>query len=116
MFELSGQDAESRVQELMDRFDLQQVMVTCGEAGAWQVNREGKKVEACASKPALKLVDTVGAGDAFAAVCILGSLQSWPMDKTLKRANNFATAICEIRGAAPDHEDFYEPYNVKWGL
>lgn len=116
MFELPGQDPHSQVKALINRFDLQQVMVTCGGAGAWQTNREGKKI---VSKPApsdINLVDTVGAGDGFAAVCILGSLKKWPAANTLERANTFAAAICEIRGAAPDHADFYEPFTANWKL
>jgi len=116
MFELPGGDSQSQVQELMKRYDIEQVMVTCGEAGAWHISQNGKKVEACAKKSIANLVDTVGAGDGFAAVCMLGSLQRWPMDKTLERANAFAAAICEIRGAVPDHKDFYEPFTEKWNL
>ena len=116
MFELKGDNPENQVRELMARFDIMQVVITCGEAGAWQVNRDGKKVETVARSSAIRLVDTVGAGDGFASVWILGALLRWPMAKTLERANAFAAAICEIRGALPDHADFYIPFIQKWGL
>jgi fructokinase len=58
----------------------------------------------------------VGAGDGFAAVCILGSLKGWPPINALERAIAFAGAICEIRGAIPDHPDFYKHFTKEWSL
>lgn len=114
IFSLKGGNPQSQVMDLISRFDLDQAVITCGEEGAWQINRDGKKVEAIVNNPTTGLVDTVGAGDGFSAVCILGALQRWPMDKTLDRANAFAAAICNIRGAIPDHEDFYKPFTQEW--
>ena len=116
MFGLKDDEPENQVRELMSRFDIQQVVVTCGEQGAWQINRDGKKVETGVMSSVAKLVDTVGAGDGFASVWILGSLLGWPMAKTLERANAFAAAICEIRGAIPEHAGFYMPFIQKWSL
>lgn len=116
MFGLSESNSESRVRKLMHRFDLDQAVVTCGDEGAWQMDRGGRIVEAAVHNPITSLVDTVGAGDGFAAVWILGALLHWPMARTLERANAFAAAICEIRGAIPEHADFYEPYTRKWGV
>ena len=62
------------------------------------------------------MVDTVGAGDGFSAVCMLGRLLGWPVTLTLERANDFAAAICGIRGAIPDHADFYQPYTKDWSI
>lgn len=115
MFLLPGNDAQHQVQNLMDRFDLHHVVITCGEEGAWQMERNGKIVETQAKHPPAMVVDTVGAGDGFAAVSILGSLLGWPLAKTLQRANDFAAAICEIRGAIPGHADFYDSFIVEWG-
>lgn len=115
MFKLPGSDSHRQANELMNLFDIERTVVTCGEDGAWQINRNGKKVESVVKTPIAKLVDTVGAGDGFAAVWILGTLQRWPLAKTLERANAFAAAICEIRGAIPDHADFYQPYTQEWG-
>jgi fructokinase len=47
------------------------------------------------------VVDTVGAGDAFAAVFMLGLLQRWDAPTTLRRASEYAAAMCRVRGAAP---------------
>lgn len=111
---LSGSEPQDQVRELMSRFDLEQVVVTCGEKGAWQINQGGRKFETSKKRRIATLVDTVGAGDGFSAVCILGTLLGWPITMTLDRANAFAAAICEIRGAVPHHADFYRPFIEEW--
>jgi len=116
LFGLSGGDPQNLAKELMSQFGLHQAVVTCGEKGAWQINRDGTKVEAAVKDPIAKLVDTVGAGDGFSAVFILGVLRNWPMDRTLERANAFAAAICGTRGAIPDHADFYKPFIRDWDV
>lgn len=64
----------------------------------------------------VSVVDTVGAGDAFSSIMILGSLMAWPLATTLERANAFAAAICTIRGAVPDDLGFYRSWIEEWSL
>ena len=116
MFELAGNDATEQARSLMQRFDLQQLFVTCGEAGAWQMDREGKRTEAVKPDELAEFVDTVGAGDGFASVCILGAMKGWAIDLTLARANAFAGAICGIRGAIPEDAGLYAGFMRKWGV
>jgi fructokinase len=116
IFELSGNKPQDQALELMNRFDFERVLVTCGAHGAWQIDRNGQKAEVSATNPIANLVDTVGAGDGFAAVCILGALRRWPTAITLERANFFAAAICGICGAVPDHADFYQPFTETWAV
>ncbi len=116
MFELPEEKPREQARELMSQFDLELVVITCGPEGAWQMNRAGQVIEAGANNRITTVVDTVGAGDGFAAIYILGTLRHWPMVKTLERANTFAAAICGIRGAIPDHADFYTPFKEKWGI
>lgn len=116
MFGLPEGDPKAQARELIGRFGLERVMVTCGEGGAWQIDRDGEAVEAGAEYPATSMVDTVGAGDGFSAVTILGTLRGWPAVMALRRANAFAAAICGIRGAVPDHADFYTPFIEEWGI
>jgi fructokinase len=63
-----------------------------------------------------RLVDTVGAGDGFSAVAILGLLQGWPEAVLLQRAVEFAAAICGVAGGAPPDPAFYRPFRQAWGL
>jgi len=114
LFTLHGGTDEARVLDLLKQFNLKRAIITCGAQGAWHIDRDGNKLEATVIRPPSKVVDTVGAGDGFASVCILGSLMSWPMMITLERAIEFAGAICEIRGAVPDDDEFYEPHLRSW--
>lgn len=116
MFGLPAGDPQDQARELLARFDLDQVIVTCGAAGAWQVDRDGATVQAEPASPAGEMVDTVGAGDGFAAVTLLGRLLNWPAALAMERANAFAAAICGIRGAIPGDAGFYRPYTEGWNL
>lgn len=107
--------AETQAGGLIERYQLRGVLITCGGAGAWWLDRAGKKISIAPDK-AVSVVDTVGAGDAFSAVFIFGLLQRWAMSVTMKRAQQFASAICGIRGAIPDHDDFYEPFIRQWSV
>lgn len=113
---LTGNDQQDMARELINRFCLEQVIITCGAAGAWLINRQGKIAEVGAENQLDKLIDTVGAGDGFAAVSILGALRNWPVARTLARAHAFAASICEIRGAIPDSADFYQPFIAEWQI
>jgi len=116
MFGLPAGDPQDQARELLARFDLDQVVVTCGAAGAWRVDRDGQTVQASAANPVGQTLDTVGAGDGFAAVTLLGRLLNWPAALAMERANAFAAAICGIRGAIPGDAGFYKPYTEGWNL
>lgn len=114
MLGVQGCTPQEQALALMNQFDIDQTVVTCGNEGAWQINRDGKKIEAGVKSPVANMVDTVGAGDGFAAVYIFGMLHRWSIPVTLERANAFAAAICGIRGAVPDLADFYGPFLKDW--
>ncbi len=116
LFGLTGADAHACGRSLLQRFDLEQLTVTCGENGAWQVARDGSVTSLGSQYKVANPVDTVGAGDGFAAVSIIGALLDWPVALRLERANAFAAALCGIRGAIPEQADFYRPYAEEWQL
>lgn len=60
------------------------------------------------------LVDTVGAGDAFSSVSILGLLRGWGMRKTLQHALAFAAHLCEVRGAVLPDQSIYMQCLSEW--
>jgi fructokinase len=99
---------------LLRTFSLQGLIVTLGPRGAVYFDADGGvHVSPPASAPA-RLVDTVGAGDAFSAVFLHGRAQGWPLADTLARANAFAGAICGIAGAVPQDLAFYAPWLASW--
>lgn len=109
-----AEGVEDRAAALRAAFDLDAVCVTRGAGGALWRGREGAIAEA--GTPAAEVVDTVGAGDGFAAVVILGLLRGWAPERFLGRAAAFAAAICGLRGACPEDDAFYAPYRTQWGL
>lgn len=116
LFRLSGKNQVQNADALVRCFDLDGVLVTCGGRGAWQLDNEGKAESVEGFTSSRPLVDTVGAGDGFASVYILGLLRGWPSTLTLSRANVFAATLCEIRGAIPDSPDFYDPFIKDWNI
>lgn len=95
---------------LIERFNLNYLLVTCGADGAWMLAKDGTETHAPGQKLHGNFVDTVGAGDGFSAICMLGLLANWPAELMLNRANAFAAALCCVRGAVPDNLDFYRPF------
>lgn len=115
-FKIESPDAQAQARQLATAFNIQRIIVTAGAKGAWMlVNKKLIQTEAIASD-AIKLVDTVGAGDAFSAVCIMGNLLGWDDALMLARANAFAGAVCGIRGGAPTDTGFYTAFIEDWGL
>lgn len=105
--DLPGSDPEIHVAELIERFDLRCVTVTCGARGAWSLDADGNHARVEGRPLDGPLVDTVGAGDGFAAVLIAGFLRDWTPQQTLERADAFARRLCLIRGAIPDDPAIY---------
>jgi fructokinase len=89
-------------------YDLEAVIVTRGSRGAAAMNGEG--VFEAPPPAEIKVVDTVGAGDAFSAVFILGLANHWPTEVTLERALDFAAALCMVPGATVRDGGFYSRF------
>ncbi|HHM05253.1 MAG TPA: carbohydrate kinase [Gammaproteobacteria bacterium] len=93
-------------------YELALVVVTRGEQGALFCS--AGTVLTVAPPVVAEVVDTVGAGDAFAAVTLTGLIKGWPLETVAQRAVAFAAALCRQRGAtAPDHELYRETLR-KW--
>jgi fructokinase len=112
-FGLAAETPQSRVLALIRNFSISRVIVTCAGEGAWQMEAGNDASMRVPGRP-VDVVDTVGAGDGFASVCILGMLADWEPALTLDRADAFAAAICGLRGAVPDTDDFYLPFFKEW--
>jgi len=96
----------------LERHGLDRLIVTCGADGA-VVRSGGEAVQGRPEAPA-EIVDTVGAGDAFSAVWILGLAWGWSLRSTLARALEFAAGICGVRGATTDDQMYYRRYLDRW--
>ena len=65
-------------------------MLTQGSDGAEVLTSGGERF-GVRPEADIEVVDTVGAGDAFASVIILGLVRDWPLEATLRRAQAFAS-------------------------
>ncbi|MEJ2115643.1 MAG: PfkB family carbohydrate kinase, partial [Gammaproteobacteria bacterium] len=104
-----------RTQKLQIKMDLDLVIVTQGAKGAFALDNKGDFFEVRPSNN-VQIVDTVGAGDAFSSVCILGLTKDWGLYETLYRAQEFATAIVGQRGATVKENHFYTKFIKHWLL
>lgn len=109
---ISGNDLEKEGLNFLEQYKLSMLMITFGDEGALQVVKD--KTFHTNPIEVDQFVDSVGAGDAFAAVMILGLLQDWNPEVILHRANEFATGICGLRGAITTNKEFYNNYLKKW--
>jgi fructokinase len=99
------------IRHLMDTYHLKTVSLTKGEAGSELFIQAGH-FTAPAKKPK-KIIDTVGAGDAYTAVLALGHLRMWKPERILNAAADFSARICGIEGAIPEDDAFYTQWLKK---
>lgn len=116
MLETGEDDDPAIAARLLETYRIERLIITCGKEGAWARTASGDQFHAKDHTEPVDVVDTVGAGDGFAAVSILGHLLEWPVAETLTRADAFARAVCRIRGAVPYEEAFYLPFLESWGI
>jgi fructokinase len=108
-------DLQTRADVLMQRHNLSRVIVTRGERSAFALDREAGLHEAL-PMPAAQVVDTVGAGDAFASICILGLLKNWSLESIMERAQLFASVLVGQRGATINNPETYRALIDTWRL
>ena len=101
LFELTG-PVKKQLEQLAARFELQTVALTCGEKGSLLFHQGGWSE--CSVRP-VKVVDTVGAGDAFTAALVKGLLLGMRPDRINTAANEIARYVCACVGATPPLSD-----------
>jgi fructokinase len=99
---------------LMDRFLFSTLIVTLGHRGSVVFCADGALLANRDNPAPPFVIDTVGAGDAFSAIFLLGRARGWPLELTLARANEFAGAICAVAGAVPRDLGFYDKWVARW--
>jgi fructokinase len=112
--ELGSDEVRSACRALQDKFALEGLIVTLGHRGSVYFGVDGTLIVNRDNPAPPFVIDTVGAGDAFAAVFLLGRVRGWMLEQTLARANEFAGAICAISGAVPQDMGFYDKWVARW--
>lgn len=97
MLKLTG-DPRARIDQLAKRYRLQLVALTRGYRGSL-LYAQGR----WSDHPGLKVAvrDAVGAGDAFTAALILGTLRGADLDAINRHANEVGAYVCTQPGATP---------------
>lgn len=108
-----GPDLESTMRTFCAQFDPEILVVTRGEQGVIAYYRR-RRLHGVKPQANVAVVDTVGAGDAFAAVLLMGFSRQWPLEMTLERAQAFASALVGRRGATVADRTFYEVFSQQW--
>ena len=98
--EIFGLDGSTRDQiaALAEMFDLRLVALTRGPAGSLLF--ESGEWSDCSRVETL-VVDTIGAGDAFAAALVVGMLRKYKLPDINALANEVARHVCAHAGATP---------------
>jgi len=91
--------APATLKALARQYGLRLVALTRGPDGAILVSGDQESV---APAPAVDVVDTVGAGDAFTAALVCDWLRGLPLADVNRRANERAALVCSVPGAMVD--------------
>jgi fructokinase len=110
--QLAGHESAAAFQ-LMADFLLLRIVVTRGANGWSCYEAAGRRVLEGPS-PQVTVVDTVGAGDAFSAVMLLGEMRGWSLETLLLRAAEFAARVCTLRGAFDAASPIYADAIARW--
>lgn len=112
---MPAEEVRAACAALVQRFSLEALIVTLGHRGSVYFGRGEGEVIVHRDNPVPPFViDTVGAGDAFSAIFLLGRMRGWPLEQSLARANEFAGAVCAIPGAVPRELGFYDNWVARW--
>lgn len=98
---------EDSAKRLATKYEIEIICITKGEEGAVLINAD--EILAHSHKPD-NIVDTLGAGDAYAAVLCLGYVSGWNLNKINQLATEFSADICGIDGALPQNDKIYNKY------
>ncbi len=94
---------------LMKQYHLKAILLTLGGNGSvWFA--QNQQIKSLPPNRSLVIKDTVGAGDAYAAMAMAAFLHGRDTQKALDLAQDFAGSICQINGALPETDEFYQPY------
>ena len=115
---LLGLDGSSdAARSLLSHFRIRTLVVTRGERGARRLDRTADGIEEVVvpgAPPDGGVADTVGAGDAFAAVVAVGLLEGWDPIASVSRADELARRIVAVRGALPTDPSLYRALRAAW--
>jgi fructokinase len=94
---------EDLMRQLLRKFSLRLAALTRGAMGSLLLSETGERSELPGQE--IRVVDTVGAGDAFTAALTVGLLKNKPLAEVHSRADRIAAFVCTQAGATPEFPD-----------
>ncbi|MBR5416329.1 MAG: carbohydrate kinase [Thermoguttaceae bacterium] len=91
--------ARAFIDSLIDYYSLKYCILTCGAKGSFLL--DGSGILSRLESTPVKVASTVGAGDAFTAVCVNGFLNGDDPVEIHRRAVRYAAYVCTQPGAMP---------------
>lgn len=108
-----GEESEA-ASKLMQSFGIEHLCLTKGELGSSIYSASERAQWRTAEAGPSEIIDTVGAGDGYAAVLAYGLLERAPLADIAREASHFAEALCGISGAIPDGHEFYLKHSISF--
>ena len=94
-------DVEDQCFELISRYDLQMVILTCGTHGSYVFSQSGEV--SFQQTPVVKVADTVGAGDSFTGSFCAAILAGKPVAEAHEIGVKVSAFVCTQHGAMPQY-------------
>ncbi len=98
MLELPGLALEEKCRLLMKEYDLQMLILTCGENGSYVFYEGGMSF---LQTPKVRVADTVGAGDSFTGAFVGSLLNGKSVPEAHGTAVKVSAFVCTQNGAMP---------------
>lgn len=98
LFGIPGIDLHNTCQELIDKYHLKMLILTCGINGSYVFSPERVSFQ---PTPKVKVADTVGAGDSFTAAFVANILKGKSLEEAHIKAVETSAFVCTQKGAMP---------------
>ena len=98
MFELKGLDQAEKCKELVEKYNLDILVLTCGTNGSYVFTPTEMSFQ---ETPKVEVADTVGAGDSFTGSFCAAILKGINIKDAHKRAVQVSAFVCTQNGAMP---------------
>lgn len=98
LLQLEGNDYATLCRDLIRRYSLQMVILTCGTNGSYVFT---ESEDSFLPTPKVEVVDTVGAGDSFTGAFVANILQGKSIREAHEMAVKVSAFVCTQAGAMP---------------
>ena len=106
MFGYPDLDFESKCRHILEKYDLEMVVLTCGTNGSYVFTPDSVSF---LETPKVKVADTVGAGDSFTGSFVASILSGKSVAEAHRIAVQVSAFVCTQNGAMPT---FPQEFNI----